>query len=97
MLADTRVIYNQVDRLRPWGDVDRNGRIDVGDVDTLSAAIRLQDPRRTLFDLNQDGVLDRGDLSFLVRDVLGTHPGDADLNGVFNSSDMVQRLPDRGI
>ncbi len=89
VLADSRVIYNQIDRFRPWGDVDGSGQIDVGDVDALSLAIREQDPRPPLFDLNRDDRLDGDDLRYLVQELLGTVPGDADLDGKFDSLDMV--------
>ena len=36
------------------------------------------------------GTVDRGDLDDLVSNILGTTVGDANLNGVFDSSDMVQ-------
>ncbi len=89
VLADSRVVYNEVDRLRPWGDVDGDGTIDVHDVHALSAAIRVQDVRRPLFDLNRDDRLDQFDLSYLVQELLSTGPGDANLDGRFDTSDMV--------
>ena len=89
LLGGTRVLHNRAEALQPRGDVDGNKRIDVADVDRLSAAIRTHDPRWALFDLNRDGPIDEQDLMFLVRNILSTQPGDANLDGRFDSSDLV--------
>ncbi len=90
VLSEIRIISNGTDRLHPWGDVDGNGRVDIADIDVLSAAIRVHDPRTTLFDLSRDSLLSDDDLTFLVRNILGSQPGDADLDGRFDSSDLVR-------
>ena len=70
------------------GDVNGDGRIDVSDVDQLCAAIHDQseDPR---YDLNRDQELTRDDHRFLIEEILGTSAGDANLDGTFNSQDLV--------
>jgi hypothetical protein len=71
------------------GDYDFNGDavVDVQDVDLLCDGIRSG---HVDSDLNQDGTSDVNDLVFLIRSVLGTNPGDANLDGQFNSTDLVR-------
>ena len=61
--------------------------ISADDVDRLCKAIRENDSQ---FDLTRDGQLDRADLDFLVTEQLGTTYGDANLDRVFDSSDLVR-------
>jgi hypothetical protein len=68
------------------GDFDGDGRVSADDVDLLCAAIAHQDLK---FDLNRDSVVDREDQDFLLEQILGTTRGDVDLNGRFDSSDLV--------
>ena len=44
------------------------------------------------FDLNQDDVIDNDDVRYWVKDLKGTYHGDANLDGEFNSSDLVMVL-----
>ena len=41
------------------------------------------------FDINGDRIVDRSDVDFLIVKVLDTIYGDANLDGLFNSSDLV--------
>ncbi len=68
-------------------DFDGNGNIDVHDVDRLCEAIRSVDVN---FDLTADGVVDVADLSQYIEGILNTSIGDADLDGVFDSGDLVR-------
>ena len=61
--------------------------MDVADVDALCQGIRGGDQR---FDLNGDQSVDPADLQSLVEDLLRTSPGDANLDGIFDSSDLVR-------
>jgi hypothetical protein len=72
------------------GDLDRDGQIDADDIDLLAAAIRNGGAPDGAFDLNRDASLDLGDLSYLVVTLLNTTFGDANLDGIFNSSVLVQ-------
>ena len=74
---------------RRLGDFDQSGRVEATDIDSLCRQIHLGpfDPR---FDLHVDGVLDQRDHESLIRDVLHTTAGDANLDGSFNSSDFFQ-------
>ena len=71
------------------GDVTLDGRVDVDDIDGVCQAVNdgRVDAR---FDLDKDGEITQADLQFLLSEIMDISPGDADLNGVFNSSDLVQ-------
>ena len=69
------------------GDIDGNGRIDAADIDLLCAVANFgQNPS---YDLNRDGTVNKEDVDFLIHDILNTVLGDANLDGVFDSSDLV--------
>jgi hypothetical protein len=69
------------------GDFNANGFRDVGDLDLLASAMMANDPS---FDLDGDGDADLADRTHWVEVLANTYSGDVDLNGEFNSSDMVQ-------
>ena len=71
-------------------DFDGDGMLDVDDVNLLSEAIRAG-TNEAAFDVNGDAIVDRSDLQFFVGDPskLHTYIGDANLDGEFNSSDLV--------
>jgi hypothetical protein len=69
------------------GDINGDGQVDVDDIHHLCEAMGQADPSA---DLDGSGQVDQTDLEILVRDVLGTDYGDANLDRVFNSSDLVQ-------
>jgi hypothetical protein len=70
------------------GDFDRNGTVNVADIDALFAQLRVPNPD-TAFDLTGDGRVDDQDRDELIDNILGTTFGDANLDSVFNSSDLV--------
>lgn len=59
------------------------------DVDLLIAAI-LSEEFEPALDFDNSGAIDSADLHHLVSDKLGTYRGDANLDGEFNSGDLVQ-------
>lgn len=65
------------------GDLDANGMIDEDD-------IRMICEDRSRGDLNRDQTLDLSDLDILIRDILATSYGDANLDGSFDTSDLTQ-------
>lgn len=67
-------------------DFNDDGSVDAIDVDLLSAAIQTGDVD---FDLTGDGRTTQDDLSFMIRQILGTNFGDANLDGIFDSSDLI--------
>ncbi len=75
------------DYLGVGGDFDRNDQWNVADVDALVSAIRsgANDPR---YNLTPDFVVDGRDLEVWIHQIKKSYLGDADLNGVFDSSDL---------
>ena len=71
----------------PDADFNSDGQVDALDVDLLCRAISNND---LAFDLNSDQVVDREDQRFLIEDILNTSFGDANLDGIFDSSDLIQ-------
>lgn len=60
-------------------------------VNSVCAAIH-RDPFDARFDLNGDRRVTRDDLDLLVHDVLSVSAGDANLDGVFDSDDLIRLL-----
>jgi hypothetical protein len=73
------------------GDFNGNEVFDVDDVNLLLRAIYDQS-EDLLFDVDENGVIDDNDLIFWLQDIVFTWPGDSNLDGQFNSSDLVQVL-----
>ena len=69
------------------GDFDGDGERNVVDVNLLSAAI--QGSQDLVFDINQDNEVNLGDLDYLIHDVFQTTYGDTNLDGTFNSIDII--------
>lgn len=70
------------------GDFNDNGILDSEDIEMLTAAVRagMNDTR---FDINFDGVVNTFDRNLWVHNHADTFFGDANLDGEFNSSDLV--------
>jgi hypothetical protein len=73
------------------GDFNENGVLDAPDIDALTQQVAdgTNDPA---YDLNADSLVDLSDVTIWVKDLFKSWIGDADLNGEFNSSDLVQVL-----
>lgn len=69
------------------GDLDRNCAIDAADIDLLFAAVGAgtNDPA---YDLTGDATVDDDDIAHLVESILGTHFGDANLDGAVDRADV---------
>lgn len=68
-----------------------NGFFDAGDIDLLSEQVRIgsNDSR---FDLDSDGIVSESDRDLWIHDLKKTWFGDIDLDGEFNSADLVDIL-----
>jgi hypothetical protein len=64
-------------------------QVDVLDIDALQAAVLRPGIHRPAFDLTSDGLVNYDDLRRLVTEILGTSFGDANVNGRFDSADLV--------
>ena len=71
------------------GDMDFDGDLDVEDLDALTNAHHTGTPG-SKFDVNQDGTFDDQDPIFWVHQIANTYFGDANLDGEFNSGDLVK-------
>ncbi len=67
-------------------DFDNSGTIDAADLDLICAALSAPEPR---FDLNRDARVDVADVDYLLAEVLRTGRGDANLDGQFDSKDLL--------
>ena len=81
--------------ITPAGDIDASEILDAEDIDMLVTKIRgvsfqMNWLRDAAFDFNEDTVVDQTDHRIWVKDLKHTWFGDANLDGEFNSSDMVQ-------
>lgn len=68
------------------GDFNGNGMLDAGDLDEMANGMMTNDPK---YDLNGDGNSDIADRRIWVNDLKKSYMGDANLDGEFNSSDLV--------
>ncbi len=69
------------------GDFNADGSVDATDLDIMTSAIAAGTDLR--FDVDENGVLDLNDRKHMIEITLGSQFGDSNLDGVFNSSDLV--------
>jgi hypothetical protein len=81
------------------GDFDASNALDANDLDWLSAKARNDEDVRIpfwlpdeMFDVNSDRVISAEDQQVWVHDLKKTWYGDANLNGEFNATDLMQVL-----
>ena len=70
------------------GDFDGSGALDLADINQLTEEVAAGTNNGAL-DLTGDGNVDTADLTNWVKEQFGTWFGDSDLNGEFNSGDLV--------
>ena len=70
------------------GDFNQNGMLDADDMDLLSKEVR-DGTNRTTFDLNGDTNVNDADRVVWVKEIKRTWFGDANLDGEFESGDLV--------
>ena len=76
-----------IGRIRQFGDLNADGRLDAEDIDFLATAIR-ENSGNPLFDLDASGTLDASDFDYMIASVIGTLPGDGNLDGYVDGSDF---------
>jgi len=73
------------------GDFNGNGVLDAADIDDLtSKSASMTNPIE--YDLNNDTFVDSADVQLWVRDLFYSWIGDANLDGVFDSFDLIEVL-----
>lgn len=72
----------------PTGDFDGDGMLTIADVDRLIQEI-VAGSDNARFDVNADALVDQEDLMRWVKDLKQTWFGDSNLDGLFNSGDLV--------
>ncbi len=77
--------------IRWWGDFDVDGILSAWDLDQLTQATFQSDPASS-YDLNRDQRVDAEDRRFWVDQLRGTYFGDANLDGSFDTADLVHVL-----
>jgi hypothetical protein len=84
------ILYLPAERPLLPADFTLDDTVDVNDITSMCHAVRAGS-REPVFDLAGDGgPAGQTDLDFLIRNILNTDYGDANLDGVFNSGDFVQ-------
>jgi hypothetical protein len=73
------------------GDFNANGVLDAPDIDELTGCMSAG-CNPAAYDLNADAIVNEADINVWVKDLFNSWIGDADLNGEFNSSDLVTVL-----
>ena len=69
-------------------DFTQDGTIDIHDVNAICSRIRTRS-QDLIFDLTGDNLLDAQDLNFMIESVFHTRVGDVNLDGRFDSRDLV--------
>ena len=70
------------------GDFNGDGLLDAADIDALTAAV-VAGTNESLYDVNEDQVVDQADRAVWVANLRKTYVGDANLDGSFDSTDFV--------
>jgi hypothetical protein len=70
------------------GDFNRDGQLTAADIDDLTGQ-SAGGTHPADYDLNSDALVNGADVTFWVRDLYNSWIGDANLDGQFNSSDLV--------
>lgn len=82
------VMWERASGTNVAGDFNGDSILDVADVNALSRAIREQSDD-IIYDVSQNGIVDRQDLEVWVQELRQTWFGDTNLDGEFNDIDFV--------
>jgi alkaline phosphatase len=83
-VMDNTEVYDLMVMSEP-ADFDDDGAVTTSDIDMLRDNMG---GGSGTFDLNGDGLVDDGDLDYLLTDVLGTRVGDFNLDGLVDGTDL---------
>ena len=89
IISGTLDQWSLTDLLASDGDFNEDGILNVADIELLAAEIR-RGTNDLGFDLNQDASVDEFDRNIWVHDLKNTYYGDGDLDGEFNTRDLVE-------
>jgi hypothetical protein len=89
--ADVAVYLDQIQSRYRQGDFDGDGQLTAADIDVLTLG-ELASDHQARFDLDHDGKVNFRDRTIWVEDLKRTYFGDANLDGLFDSHDLVQVL-----
>ena len=87
-IQDLSALREQLGSGGPSGDFNGDGDLTSADIDALTAAI-LNPPADEQFDVDGNGSVDNADREMWVNELKNTYFGDANLDGEFNSGDVV--------
>ncbi|MCA9152840.1 MAG: PEP-CTERM sorting domain-containing protein, partial [Planctomycetales bacterium] len=85
-LSEVRFVGAELGTL---GDFNTDGQLTVDDINLLNAAIRAGGAN-SVFDVTTDGNVDEHDRDYWVNELKRTWYGDANLDGVFDTTDFVE-------
>lgn len=72
-----------------FGDLNADGNVNAQDIDALSTRIRSNGDYNFVFDMNGDHDVNEADRTFWVAELHNTYIGDSNLDGEFDSTDLV--------
>jgi hypothetical protein len=89
--ADEVQALYQMNPVGSPGDFNGDGVLDAADIDELTGQVAAS-THPALYDLNGDSLVNIGDIGVWVTDLYNSWIGDANLDGEFNSGDLVAVL-----
>jgi hypothetical protein len=87
-IQDVSALRARVQPMLGNGDFDNDGQLTAADIDALTSAVRAGSTD-SQFDVNLDGTVSGADRVAWVEQLKNTYFGDANLDGEFNSGDLV--------
>jgi V8-like Glu-specific endopeptidase len=81
------ILAKQQQLIGIFGDINADGSLNVIDINAFSSDLRTSGHPRS--DLDNDGVVGQLDADILIRNAVGTYPGDTDLDGDVDGADFV--------
>jgi T5SS/PEP-CTERM-associated repeat protein len=82
------IVLSVIGTAGPTGDFNQNGVLDAGDIDDLTTQ-SASGTNPLAYDLNADNLVNETDVDTWIVDLFNSWVGDANLDGEFNSGDLV--------